>query len=68
MRTRLRYVLPLAAGLLLLTLSGPARAMTQTTAYLCESTEAASIGYYTEFGKKADKVSVPLKQQKNATE
>jgi hypothetical protein len=38
--------------------------MTQTTAYLCESNEAASVGYYTEFGKKADKVSVPLKQQK----
>jgi hypothetical protein len=70
-RSHLRYVLPLAAGLLLmahLTLSSPARAMTQTTAYLCESNEAASVGYYTEFGKKADKVSVPLKQQKNASQ
>jgi hypothetical protein len=70
-RSHLRYVLPLAAGLLLmahLTLSSPARAMTQTTAYLCESNEAASLGYYTVFGKPADKVSGPVEQQKHASQ
>ena len=62
---RLLFVVILVASV------APVEAQTETTALLCQSNEAAGVGYYhKEAGspKTAEKVSGPLERQKNTSQ